>query len=75
MQTGVHDADAKGAVAGGWGVPIRWDGLVASLPTGYTDALVRAVEGREQGVVPDTLVICGAVVTPRSRGAGWQAGP
>ena len=57
-------------VAAGWGVPIAWDGLPQTLPTGYTDALVRAVEGREQGVDADTLVICGAVVTPALKGRG-----
>ncbi|MEU0675172.1 GNAT family N-acetyltransferase [Streptomyces sp. NPDC006172] len=63
--------DEGGApVAAGWGVPVRWDGQVGTLPTGYTDALVRAVEGRERGVEPDTLVICGAVVTPALQGRG-----
>ncbi|MET9736093.1 hypothetical protein ABZZ79_37375 [Streptomyces sp. NPDC006458] len=57
-------------VAAGWGVPLRWDGTVADLPGGYTDALVRAVEGREQGLEPDTFVICGAVVTPARKGRG-----
>src|SRR5215510_12641771 len=36
-------------VATGWGIPVRWDGTVAGLPTGYTDATIRAVAGREQG--------------------------
>jgi GNAT superfamily N-acetyltransferase len=57
-------------VASGWGVPIHWDGLPETLPTGYTQALVRAVEGREQGIEPNTLVICGAIVTPRLKGHG-----
>ncbi|WP_437090638.1 hypothetical protein [Streptomyces sp. enrichment culture] len=57
-------------VASGWGVPVRWDGRPETLPTGYTDALVRAVEGRERGVVADTLVICGAIVTPSLKGRG-----
>ncbi|MGV9223491.1 hypothetical protein ACWDPF_12515 [Streptomyces albogriseolus] len=57
-------------VASGWGVPVRWDGRPESLPSGYTEALVRAVEGHEQGVAPDTLVICGAVVTPSLKGRG-----
>ncbi|WP_327408036.1 hypothetical protein OG458_04985 [Streptomyces sp. NBC_01281] len=57
-------------VAAGWGVPIHWDGLTGTLPTGYTQALVRAVEGREQGVEANTLVICGAVVTPSLKGRG-----
>lgn len=57
-------------VASGWGVPVHWDGRPASLPSGYTEALVRAVEGHEQGVAPDTLVICGAIVTPSLKGRG-----
>jgi hypothetical protein len=57
-------------VATGWGVPIRWDGSVEALPSGYTEALIRAVENRDQGVEPDTLVICGAVVTPARKGCG-----
>ncbi|GAA3506399.1 hypothetical protein GCM10019016_135140 [Streptomyces prasinosporus] len=57
-------------VASGWGVPIRWDGRPETLPTGYTDALVRAVEGRERHVAADTLVICGAIVTPSLKGRG-----
>ena len=57
-------------VASGWGVPIRWDGRPESLPSGYTEALVHAVEGHERGVAPDTLVICGAIVTPSLKGRG-----
>jgi hypothetical protein len=57
-------------VATGWGIPIRWDGTVADLPSGYTEATIRAVEGREQGVEPDTLVICGAIVAGRRTGQG-----
>ncbi|MFG2449237.1 GNAT family N-acetyltransferase [Streptomyces sp. NPDC048512] len=57
-------------VAAGWGVPIHWDGLTGTLPTGYSQALVRAVEGREQGTEANTLVICGAVVTPSLKGRG-----
>jgi RimJ/RimL family protein N-acetyltransferase len=57
-------------VAGGWGVPIRWDGRADTLPSGYSQSLVRAVEGREQGLAPDTLVICGAIVSPSLKGRG-----
>ena len=63
------DADQNPA-ATGWGIPVRWDGTVDDLPTGYTDATIRAVEGREQGITPDTLVICGAVVAGRLKGRG-----
>ncbi|CAL9651954.1 hypothetical protein [Streptomyces sp. Tu 3180] len=57
-------------VASGRGVPVRWDGRPETLPTGYTDALARAVEGRERQVAADTLVICGAIVTPSPTGRG-----
>jgi GNAT superfamily N-acetyltransferase len=60
-------------VATGWAVPIRWDGELASLPTGYTDTLRRAVEGRQGGEQPDTMVICGAVVRPGRTGQGLAA--
>jgi hypothetical protein len=57
-------------VATGWGIPVRWNGTIADLPTGYTDATIRAVEGREQGIAADTMVICGAVVAGRVKGRG-----
>jgi hypothetical protein len=57
-------------VASGCGVPIRWDGETPTLPAGYTQALIQAVECREQGVAPNTLVICGAVVAPSMKGRG-----
>ena len=57
-------------VAGGWGIPVRWDGTIANLPTGYSDALVHAVEERDQGVEADSLVICGAIVAGRLSGRG-----
>jgi hypothetical protein len=57
-------------VATAWGVPLTWDGKVATLPGGYTEALAGAVEGHERGTVPNTLVICGAVVAPERAGRG-----
>ena len=63
------DADQDPAAAG-WGVPLRWDGTVDDLPGGYTEATIRAVEGREQGIEPDTLVIAAAIVAPRRAGQG-----
>jgi hypothetical protein len=60
-------------VAAGWGVPIRWNGKVSDLPAGYTDTLRRAVEGRERADEPDTLVICGGVVSPARTGQGLSA--
>jgi GNAT superfamily N-acetyltransferase len=63
--------DADGVlVAAGWAVPIRWDGEPTHLPGGYTDSLVLAVKGHEQGDRANTLVIMAAQVHPRRRGQG-----
>jgi GNAT superfamily N-acetyltransferase len=61
---------AQSPVATGWGIPVRWDGTVSGLPAGYTDATIRAVEGRERGTAADTFVICGVVVAGRLKGRG-----
>ena len=57
-------------VAAGWAVPIRWDGDPAHLPEGYTDSLVRAVEGHQRGDGADTMVVMAAQVHPDRRGQG-----
>jgi hypothetical protein len=49
----VLDQDA--VVAGGWGVPIPWNGETGDLPSGYDDALARAVQAREAGTPTTTL--------------------
>ena len=58
------DEDGR-PVATGWGVPIRWNGELADLPSGYTDTTRRAVELRERGEQPDTFVICGGIVSAK----------
>lgn len=62
--------DRGDVVAGGWGVPIQWDGTVAGLPGGYDDGLARAVTGHEASVRPDSLAIMAAGVKPGRQGAG-----
>jgi GNAT superfamily N-acetyltransferase len=57
-------------VAGGWGVPIQWDGTVTSLPAGYDGALVSAVTGQENSIPPDTLCVMAAAVKPGRQGGG-----
>ncbi|GAB3067255.1 hypothetical protein [Micromonospora schwarzwaldensis] len=47
--------DEGRVVAGGWGVPMAWNGTPDDLPAGYDDTLIRAVQGREAGVVPTCL--------------------
>ncbi|MGX2996830.1 hypothetical protein JNUCC64_21570 [Streptomyces sp. JNUCC 64] len=62
--------DEDGIVAGGWGVPVRWDGSLADLPDGYHGSLARAVELHEAGGRADTLVIAAAQVRGDLRGRG-----
>ncbi len=57
-------------VAAGWAVPLRWDDDPAHLPGGYSDSLVRAVEGHAGGEIPDTMVVMAAQVHPDRRGQG-----
>ena len=61
--------DGGEVVAGGWGVPLQWDGAIAALPEGYDGGLARAVTGHEQSVRPDSLAIMAAAVKPGRRGA------
>lgn len=58
-------------VAGGWGVPIRWDGTAGDLPAdGYDGAMVSAVAGHENSVQSDTLCIMAAAVRADRQGGG-----
>ena len=57
-------------VAGGWGVPLQWDGSVATAPDGYDGALVAAVTGHENGTPPDTLSVMAAAVKHGRQGRG-----
>ena len=57
-------------VAGGWGVPIRWDGTTGALPDGYDGALVSAVIGHEKSVPADTFCIMAAAVRTDRQGGG-----
>jgi hypothetical protein len=57
-------------VAGGWGVPIRWEETISTLPDGYDGALVSAVTGHENSVPADTLCIMAAAVRADRQGGG-----
>lgn len=50
--------------AGGWGVPIAWDGTYEGLPQGYDSALVQAVEDHEAGTAPTAFSFMAAAVHP-----------
>ena len=52
-------------------MPIAWDGTVADLPSGYDDALVRAVEGRERGRAPTALSFMAAAVGAAHDKRAW----
>lgn len=54
--------DDGAVVAGGWGVPLAWDGTVADLPDGYDGSLVRSVDGHEAGRRPTALSFMAAAV-------------
>lgn len=57
--------------AGGWGVPLRWDGSAGDLPAGgYDGALTAALAGYDHGERPDTLCIMAAAVHPGRQRAG-----
>jgi GNAT superfamily N-acetyltransferase len=62
--------DDGAVVAGGWGVPFRWDGTTAGIPDGYDGALVAAVTGHEDGIEPNALSIMAAAVRADRRGTG-----
>jgi GNAT superfamily N-acetyltransferase len=58
-------------VAGGWGVPISWDGAIGTLPDGgYDGALVSAVTGHENSIPADTLCVMAAAVRADRQGTG-----
>lgn len=59
--------------AGGWGVPLAWDGTPEHLPEGYDAAMVEAVEGHEAGRVPNTLCFMAAAVHPEHDRQGLAA--
>lgn len=65
--------DEDRVVAGGWGVPVRWDGTVEDLPNGYDGALVRAVDGHDHDVPPTALSFMAAAVRRGETGRGLAA--
>lgn len=56
--------DGDEIVAAGWGVPLRWNGEVDDLPTGYNGSLARALDAHDTHEEPDTLAILAAQVHP-----------
>ncbi len=60
-------------IAGGWGVPLHWDGTVDGLPAGWDGALEQAVAQHEQGVQPNTLCAMATEVVAARQGEGIGA--
>lgn len=54
--------DGPAVLAGAWAVPMAWDGSLDDLPDGFDGALVRSVEGADDGVAPTTLCVMAAAV-------------
>ena len=69
-QYNIYLLDEGKIVAGGWGVPLQWDGAVDSLPDGYDGGLVRAVAGHENATKSDTLSVMAAAVRHDRNGHG-----
>ncbi len=69
-QYDVRILDDGEVVAGGWGVPLRWNAAAETLPAGYDGALISAVTGHENAVPPDTLCVMAAAVRQDRQGAG-----
>lgn len=67
---GILIVDQGQVIAGGWGVPLAWDGRTDELPTGYDDALVQSVEGYETNVTPTTLSLMAIAVRSTRQGEG-----
>lgn len=57
-------------VAGGWAVPIAWDGAVENLPDGWDAALAKSVDDYDAKVIPNTLCTMAAEVTREHQGHG-----
>jgi GNAT superfamily N-acetyltransferase len=57
-------------VAGGWAVPLRWNGRQSDLPAGYNDTMARALDTHDGGGRSDTLAILAAQVRPDRQGRG-----
>lgn len=62
--------DEERVIAGGWGVPLEWDGTVENLPEGWDSALAKAVDDHDASVGPNTLCTMAAEVTKGHQGQG-----
>lgn len=62
--------DDEGVIAGGWGVPLAWDGSIENLPEGWDAALAKSIDDHDASVRPDTLCTMAAEVTKSHQSQG-----
>jgi GNAT superfamily N-acetyltransferase len=62
--------DEDRVIAGGWGVPIVWDGDVGHLPAGWDGALEQSILDHDAGRLPEALCTMAAEVVAGHRGQG-----
>lgn len=64
--------DEEGVIAGGWGVPLAWDGTIENLPEGWDSALAKSIDDHDAGVRSDALCTMAAEVVRghQSKGLG-----
>ena len=58
----IYLLDGSQVAAGGWGVPLLWDGTPEGLPEGYRSALAVSVEDHEAGRQPNAFSFMAAAV-------------
>lgn len=56
--------------AGGWAVPLQWNGVASELPDGYDGALTSALAGYRHAAAPDTMCLMAVAVHPDHQRAG-----
>ncbi len=61
-------------VAGGWGVPLRWDGTADGLPEGAREAMVASVRDHDAGRGADAFCLMAATVAPEHGRQGLSTG-
>ncbi len=72
-QFDVRLLDDGDVTAGGWAVPLRWDGEAGELPDGYDGALTSALASQRAAEAPDTLCLMAAAVHPDRQRGGLAA--
>jgi GNAT superfamily N-acetyltransferase len=60
----------EGVVAGGWAVPLAWDGAIVNLPEGWDAALAKSIHDHHASASPDTLCTMAAEVPKGQQGKG-----